>query len=490
MPKRGAQAPIRAGALSQRKIVILAQDASAQDVARAMRNNHVGAILLGDKAGDLVGIVTDRDFACRLAADHAATLVPGSEIMTRNPVCATEDASLEDVLDVMEGHAIRRVPILASEPPGSRRCVGIVTLDSLISLRLVDEERLSRIVQRQVGEIRLDRRPLVERRRAERSLTRRRQALARFYRTIAQETDLPEEAVPRIAEFLLESVFRRIPYGAAMNFASQLPLLLRQAILSIEPGPDRHVTGAKIVEELVERYQFTEEYARAILGHFFDALRNVVDPAAVDKLEFLLPEELMHPASPMRPAQARTIARTFPKTEENQTMARGKAHRPIELTSPAFGEMQEIPVAYTGDGEDKSPPLEWSHVPDGTMEFALICEDPDAPSRKPWGHWVLYGISPTTTRIPQGLPPSGTLQAPIRAHQGLNSSGTIGYSGPFPPKGHGWHRYVFKLYALDKPIALAPGATREELIEEIMGHVIAEGTLIGRYRREVGKKAA
>lgn len=481
MPRKPSQAPIRASAFSQRKLLILNQDTPAQDVARAMRNNHVGCVLLGNKVGDLTGIVTDRDFACRLAADHATTLVPVFEFMTRNPVAATEETTLEEILDLMEGHGIRRIPVIA---PGTRHCVGLVSLDALISLRLVDGERLGRIVRRQVGAIRVERRIDLEHRRSERSESRRRQALARFYKTISQETDLPGEAVPRIAEFLLESVLRRIPYGAAMNFASQLPLLLRQTVLTIEPGPDREVTGARIVEELVKRYQFTEEYARSILSNFFEALRHVVDPAAVAKLEFMLPEELIHPVSAMHPdfTPIRALLRS-PGSKEPLRME-------IELTSPAFEGMQEIPAHYTGDGEDMSPPLQWSRVPKGVKEYALLCEDPDAPSRRPWAHWVLYGISPTTTRLPQGVPPSGTIVAPVRCHQGLNSSGTIGYSGPFPPKGHGWHRYVFKIYALDKIITLPPGATREELVEEIMDHVISEGVLIGRYRRDVGKRAA
>src|SRR5262245_10597856 len=112
------------------------------------------------------------------------------------------------------------------------------------------------------------------------------------------------------------------------------------------------------------------------------------------------------------------------------------------LRSPAFEPGQPIPKKHTGDGEDVSPPLTWDGVPDGTQEIALLCDEPDAPSREPWVHWVLYKISPDVRELPEGLPPRERLESPAGALQGRNSwttGRTTGYRGPNPPSGT--HRY-------------------------------------------------
>ena len=124
----------------------------------------------------------------------------------------------------------------------------------------------------------------------------------------------------------------------------------------------------------------------------------------------------------------------------------------------------------------------------GHEELALICEDPDAPGGT-YVHWVIYGMPPTTMMLPEGLPPLSVLDRPIQAMQGKNSAGTTGYEGPMPPKGHGWHRYYFKLYALDRQLELPAGATSEELVAAMTGHVIGQAVVMGRYKREAMKKA-
>jgi len=159
-------------------------------------------------------------------------------------------------------------------------------------------------------------------------------------------------------------------------------------------------------------------------------------------------------------------------------------HMELSLFSPAFDDGQEIPVNFTDEAEDISPPLEWSNVPDGTREFAMICEDPDAPQSEPFVHWVVYNISPTTTQLPEGLLPVERLDAPIRADQGINSFGKLGYNGPMPPRGHGVHRYLFKIYALDTELGLAPGASKSALLKAMEGHLLNEGLLIGVFERK------
>src|SRR5262245_20021046 len=151
----------------------------------------------------------------------------------------------------------------------------------------------------------------------------------------------------------------------------------------------------------------------------------------------------------------------------------------MTLTSRAFREGEGIPERYTADGRNTSPPLAWSEPPEGTRGFALICEDPDAP-RGTWSHWVLYDLPPDCRELLDGVEPTPTL--PNGGRQGTNDFGKVGYGGPSPPPGKD-HRYVFKLYALDTVLGLDAGATRQQLLDAMHGHHLAEARLVGTYGR-------
>lgn len=157
----------------------------------------------------------------------------------------------------------------------------------------------------------------------------------------------------------------------------------------------------------------------------------------------------------------------------------------LTIQSSAFANNEVIPKRFTGDGEDISPPLSWSGVPDGAKEMALICDDPDAPSPQPWVHWVIYKIPSGTTSLEEGILRTATLTTPQGVMQGANSwgSGNVGYRGPAPPPGHGVHHYHFKLYALDAALDVSPGVTKEQLLSAMEGHVLAQGELVGTYQR-------
>ncbi len=146
---------------------------------------------------------------------------------------------------------------------------------------------------------------------------------------------------------------------------------------------------------------------------------------------------------------------------------------PLTITSSAFGQDERIPRRYTGEGEDVSPPLRWSGVPEGTRQLALICHDPDAPRPHGWSHWVLVGISPNATGLEEGDAGGYT--------EGVNDFGGIGYGGPMPPEGHGTHHYYFWIYALGTEVDAKPGITRRELLDAIDGHVIEQNRLVGTY---------
>lgn len=159
----------------------------------------------------------------------------------------------------------------------------------------------------------------------------------------------------------------------------------------------------------------------------------------------------------------------------------------FELTSSAFNPRERIPVKYTGEGQDVSPPLAWKDAPAGTQEFALLCDDPDAPTPQPWVHWILFKIPGSVHALPEGLPRDARLQNPTGAIQGLNSWPTgenLGYRGPMPPPGHGVHHYHFRLFALNAPLPELHQPAKAGLLKALEGLVLAEAELIGLYERK------
>lgn len=151
----------------------------------------------------------------------------------------------------------------------------------------------------------------------------------------------------------------------------------------------------------------------------------------------------------------------------------------ITIRSTAFDEGEALPAACShSEGNSTSPALEWSGVPEGTRELVLLCEDPDIPGPKPFCHWVLYGLSPSVTHLPEGL-----RAAPAGAAHGRNTLRGMGYMGPHPPQGHGAHHYHFQLFALSAPLGLRPGATRDQVVTAMRGRVLACGDRVGTYTR-------
>ncbi len=137
-----------------------------------------------------------------------------------------------------------------------------------------------------------------------------------------------------------------------------------------------------------------------------------------------------------------------------------------------------MPLRHSGDGDDLSPPLEWSDVPEGTAALALVCHDPDAPLVKEGSygfvHWVLYNIPPEERGLPEGF---------RGFTEGLNDAGGDGYVGPKPPQGHGQHRYYFWLLALSEDLGLGPGLSMRELLKAIEPRIIGMSRLVGVYER-------
>lgn len=171
-------------------------------------------------------------------------------------------------------------------------------------------------------------------------------------------------------------------------------------------------------------------------------------------------------------------ANRTPPATPSETNSAQQDKPEIKLTSAAFKDGEPIPRAYTCDGVNISPPLEWSGVPKAAKTIAIVCDDPDAPGGT-WVHWVLYNLPADNIGLVENLPATETLKA--GGFQGKNDFGKIGYGGPCPPSGT--HRYFFKIYALDSELPLKAGATKAELMKAMEGHILLQGQLMGTYRR-------
>jgi Raf kinase inhibitor-like YbhB/YbcL family protein len=171
-------------------------------------------------------------------------------------------------------------------------------------------------------------------------------------------------------------------------------------------------------------------------------------------------------------SSAVACAKEAPAPEKEAEMA-------LLISSTAFKEGDRIPVKYTCDGQDISPPLSWGDPPQLTQAFAIIVDDPDAPGGV-FTHWVLFNIPATVRQLGEGATSQERLQN--GALQGKNDFGRIGYGGPCPPRGPA-HRYRFTLYAMDKPLDLKPSASKKHVLDAIKGHILAQGQLVGTYQR-------
>jgi Raf kinase inhibitor-like YbhB/YbcL family protein len=158
--------------------------------------------------------------------------------------------------------------------------------------------------------------------------------------------------------------------------------------------------------------------------------------------------------------------------------ARGEGN--MRIISTAFTHDGAIPLFYTCEGKDVSPPLAWSDIPPGTKSLALIVDDPDAPDpaapKMTWVHWVLYNLPPTSDSLPEG---AKTL--PAGGKEGVNDWKRTGYGGPCPPIGR--HRYFHKLYALDTVLPDLKQPTKAKLEEAMKGHILSEARLMGTYQK-------
>ena len=156
-----------------------------------------------------------------------------------------------------------------------------------------------------------------------------------------------------------------------------------------------------------------------------------------------------------------------------------KVEETITISSPAFKNGETIPIKYTGFGEDVSIPLNWENIPDKTKSIAILMDDPDAPIGT-FTHWIIFNIPVSKTGLPEGVPQEAEL--PDGSKQGRNDFGRIGYNGPMPPAGK-VHHYIITIFALDTVLNLPAGINAKTFHRALQGHILAEGKLVGLYKR-------
>lgn len=189
-------------------------------------------------------------------------------------------------------------------------------------------------------------------------------------------------------------------------------------------------------------------------------------------------------AKPKWPPRSHMQNQTARGTEIPLSLARPetRASRRLEVTSAAIH--GAIPAIHSEYAEGISPPLAWTNI-DGARSYALVMEDPDATSVKPFVHWVIWNIPASTTELPQGLQQQARVQAPAGLVQGRTSRGSVGYFSPRPPIGDPPHHYHFQIFALDTELDVPAGAERDKVLTAMQGHVIAAGEPIGTYEKVI-----
>ena len=186
-----------------------------------------------------------------------------------------------------------------------------------------------------------------------------------------------------------------------------------------------------------------------------------------------LPESVGRALKGVRPGLDKTVAAKDEIADAPET---------IRLESPAFADGEPIPARYTADGEKLSPPLHWSGAPEEASALMLIIEDADSPTPVPLMHAIAWDLPLADSVLPEGALKSEG--GPGLGHpMGKNSFKKAEYLPPDPPPGHGLHRYVFQIYALDRPLELTEGASKDDVVDGLKDAVIAKGLLIGVYER-------
>jgi CBS domain-containing protein/uncharacterized protein (DUF2267 family) len=269
-------------------VLVLDEGTTVLEAARAMYERRVGSVVVHDRLGRIVGIITDRDLACQVLAFGLNPRTPIREIMTIDVVTLKKNQKLSDAINIMKENGVRRIPVVEKIRGRKTKCVGMVTLDDLLVAQAIDLATVSKIVRAQV--VKRYRRP--EKNRV-RSNARSENRLSFLYKHLVDAMRLDKNIGEQVATHLLHLLVRSLPYTQAVHFIAQLPKLIQEELLDLPAGPDRTITGQSMIRDLKKVFGFNEKQIEFVLHGFWNALREVMkDSSELDKVLSRLPKEI------------------------------------------------------------------------------------------------------------------------------------------------------------------------------------------------------
>lgn len=280
-----------------RKVVVLDENEPSSHAARAMRDNGVGIVFFANHQGHVTGLLTDRDLALRLVAESISTQTSVSQLMKKEVVSVSPDASIDEVVDLMKKNGIRRVPVLRQTEENRTRCVGLVSLDDLLAAKAISPDDVSAIVQAQVRRRAPAARPS---KKAEQAALLQFLLLQKIQEDAAKHIVVSETMALEALRYILSSLVRRLHFTGGYSLISLLPQDLRSEFRDVSPGPDRHVDANAIVTGLASRLGVSDEIAGTIAKAVWaslkenlgaDNLRQVLAQLPSDMRELLAPGE-------------------------------------------------------------------------------------------------------------------------------------------------------------------------------------------------------
>lgn len=279
-----------------RKIVVLHENDSVYQAAKALTTNGVGSIVVSDHEAHITGVVTDRDLVTRVLSESRQTSATLKEIMSKTLASVSEHATLDEVADLMEKHGVRRIPVLREGRSGHQRCVGIISLDDLIMADAIEPRKLRSILRTQIL-LRHGYDPFARSSVAGRSSQD-------FLKLLANALGTNEREAQSFAKFVFSSIARRLNYSAAVQFALQLPYEFQPKLMELPAGPDRLITAQEIAHGVSARLKVPAEGAREPLRKLWSLLQNVAGPGPLNHAMSQLPNEIQelfnHPEPSVR----------------------------------------------------------------------------------------------------------------------------------------------------------------------------------------------
>lgn len=272
--------------IPKRKVVILHDTATIFEAARAMCSNEIGCVLVCDQKGAVNGMITDRDLTCAAVARNLGPNTTLDKVMTGSVWTVDDSAGVEDIIHIMKEHGVRRVPVMREEKLGVQKCVGIVSLDDLISSRAIKMEDAADVVRSQILHKQHFISPIRE------SEIETENDLREFIERMEERSGLTRSTTLSLLSILMSSLVRSVHYSLAEQFLAPLPVRLRSRLEDLPAGPDQNITSDFLVGEVVARFNLDPEHAIEVIRQFWDGMLTCCGQAEMEKFAEELPADL------------------------------------------------------------------------------------------------------------------------------------------------------------------------------------------------------